>query len=41
MLVCRNFDGKFIVDREGGVHVPQGDLEEEIRRFLNEPMGDL
>lgn len=29
-----NFDGKFLIDKDGIVHVPQGDLEEEVRSLL-------
>jgi hypothetical protein len=33
---CRNFDGKFIVDRKGGVRLIENDVEAEIVEALGE-----
>ena len=31
-----NFDGKFIVDKRGNVHLPSEDLEDQIINYLSE-----
>ena len=36
-LIIRNFDGKFLVDKEGFVHLPGEDIASEIEALLDGP----
>jgi hypothetical protein len=36
ICIYRNFDGKYIVDRYGNIHIPEGDIENDIMSMVQE-----
>ena len=35
VVPCRNFDGKFLIDKEGFVHIPGENIADEVQELLS------